>query len=114
MLEEDKKKALTEKFEKDGEEKVAVDLATGIYGNPGDPSYPKACYAKIWLAQKKSQREESIKKQEVLLSKESNEIAKESNSIAKSAKRAAWWAFFISIISIVISLINFSSCRQGH
>ena len=108
MLEEDKKKALIEKFEKDGEEKVAVDLATGVYGNS------KSCFAKIWLDQKKSQREESIKKQEVLLSKESNEIAKESNSIAKSAKRAAWWAFFISIISIVISLINFSSCRQGH
>lgn len=32
-------------------------------------------------------------------------VAKESNDISRSAKRAAWWAFWISIVSIAISLL---------
>lgn len=111
MLDEKTIEKLKEKFEKEGEEKVATDLATGVYGNRGNPHYPEASYAETWLTQKKSQREEFTKEKEIALNEEGNEIAIESNKIAKSAKRSAWWAIVVSIISIILSFIALSSGR---
>lgn len=45
-----------------------------------------------------------LKGKELEIGKDANQIAKEANKIAKSAKNATWWAIWISIISILISL----------
>lgn len=98
MLDDEKLKKLEEKFEEEGEEKVRADLALGIYGNLNDPTYPKAMFAKVWLEKKETQRQETSRKEEIM-------IAKEANDIARSAKDASWWALVISAISIIIAVL---------
>lgn len=41
----------------------------------------------------------------VEVAKEANKISKESNDISRSAKRAAWWAFWIAVASLIISVL---------
>ena len=45
-----------------------------------------------------------LKEKELEIGKDANQLVKEANKIAKSAKNAAWWAIWISVISILISL----------
>lgn len=99
MLDDRTMKQYKAEFEEKGEEKVKTELASGQYGNKTDPSYPKACYAKIWLEEKETNRQEVIKREEI-------SIAKEANQISKSAKNAAWLALIISVISILMSIFT--------
>lgn len=96
MLDE-KMKEYKEEFELKGYEKVKIELASGRYGNPENHSYPKACYAKMWLEEKEKTRQEVLKREEIA-------IAKEANQISKSTKNAAWLALIISVISILLSV----------
>ena len=45
-----------------------------------------------------------LKEKELEIGKDTNQLSKEANKIAKSAKNAAWWAIWISAVSILISL----------
>ena len=94
---DDKMKEYKEEFELKGEQKVKIELASGRYGNPEDHSYPKACYAKMWLEEKEKTKQEALKREEIT-------IAKEANQISRSAKNAAWLALIISVSSILLSV----------
>jgi len=91
MIKDKERLLWSSEFEKDGAPKVEIDLATGKYGNPEDPTYKKAVFAKIWLQRKKSEKEEFVKDREL--------------AIANSAKRASWWALILSGISIIVSIV---------
>ncbi len=96
MLDDNKMKEYKEEFELKGEEKVKIELASGRYGNPTDHSYPKACYAKVWLEEQEKTNQDTLKRIEIT-------IAKEANQISRSAKDASWLALIISVISIFLS-----------
>lgn len=73
----DEQMKLEEQFEKEGEEKVSVDLLLGRYGAV-DSTFRKALIAKAWLEKKKAYKEEMKRQEELQLIKEANRISKES------------------------------------
>lgn len=56
-------------------------------------------------AELRSNSESQKKHQETVeVAKEANKISKEANDISRSAKSAAWWAIWISIGSLIVSI----------
>ncbi len=80
------------KIEETGENKVRERLASGIYGPKKTP------IVKEWLAYREKERND-VKYQETLL-------------IAKSAKRAAWVAAVVAIISALVTVIAILANKQ--
>jgi len=63
MLDDAKIILLKKEFEEKGAGKVKIELVSGRYGNPEEHTYPKACYAKIWLEEnEKLEQKKAINK----------------------------------------------------
>lgn len=101
MLTEVKKKELSEKFEKDGLEKVHEDLATGVYAGE------KKSFAENWCSEQEKKSENQRSSETLEIAKEANKISKESNDLAKKANSYSFWAVILSGIAIIVSLIAY-------
>ncbi|MFA5156043.1 MAG: hypothetical protein WC532_01460 [Candidatus Omnitrophota bacterium] len=60
MVDEKTVKQYKQEFEAKGVEQVKIEFAGGQYGIHTDPSFPKACYAKVWLEGKEKAEQTAI------------------------------------------------------
>lgn len=92
MLDDKTMKQYKEEFGAKGEEKVKIELASGRYGNPEDHSYPKACYAKMWLEEKERAEQKAI-------------VGKNLN-VSRQLVIATRWLVIITALLVLVTFIK--------